>query len=411
MGADVRTVFLVGNQAVDEGVPKEFLGVPFLIGEDGQPDFRINEYLLARRNGDWAADQPYQGIVGELSGRKVLRANLGFLRNRAYQLDVFRRWCAANGTDYRHVSDLELDGFAEALEEGLVTGFEGGLQPQSVNQYLTSIIDLMKYGAQRGWREPLPLKMVMGRRGHGGPAPRPLVMRRTNPAEITAWYSEEQIEQFLGEFETAPLKMAGRLMHRMGLRLAEVIALRWVDFPTIERFRHDPASRSIRVKGKFGKIRHVPVDEEILVVVDRFYRFDRRRLEGKLEKHTDLLLIGAAANGRAAPLKPRSVQKEFVRARNAAGFKALSPHLMRHHYAAHFLLRAWRRKSANTSLPITSFDVHGGHALLSTDLLLLKESLGHERLDTTLKYLHAVSFLTGSGLPEAYSAELDGADA
>jgi len=51
MGEKILTVFIAGQKAVAEGLPKEFLGVPFIIGEDGRPDQLINEYLLARRPG------------------------------------------------------------------------------------------------------------------------------------------------------------------------------------------------------------------------------------------------------------------------------------------------------------------------------------------------------------------------
>jgi hypothetical protein len=211
----VKTVFFVDDYGVQEGIPSEFLRVPFVIDENGNPDSFINEYLLARRNGDWAALDGAEGAVAELDGRKVLRADLGYLRNRVYQLDVLRRWLRREGLTYATVSEKQLGQFAEDLEEGVITEFEGGLQPSTVNQYLTSAIDFLRYGALVRWREPLKLKLAKARAGKRWGS-RPLIMRRVNPQELPVWYTEDQIANFIGEFDTAAAKFAARLMHGMG---------------------------------------------------------------------------------------------------------------------------------------------------------------------------------------------------
>lgn len=173
MGARVKTVFRIGEAAVAEGVPRAFLGVPFIIDEDGQPDRHLFEYFLSRRNGDWSAHTRVQGRVLELNGRTVTGDKLNFLWTRAYQLNIFRRWCRFEGLDWRDVNDPELRLYAEALEEGVFSRSgpyeQGGdvdpLEPSSVNQYLTSTIDFLRYAVERGWRTHLILKYRRGRTG------------------------------------------------------------------------------------------------------------------------------------------------------------------------------------------------------------------------------------------------------
>lgn len=104
----MKTVFFVDDFGVREGIPQEFLGVPFIINENGEPESRVNEYLLARRNGDWEKHIRKTGISPELMGRTALRANLTYLRNRAYHIDVFRRWLDQEGKSFADVQKLRV---------------------------------------------------------------------------------------------------------------------------------------------------------------------------------------------------------------------------------------------------------------------------------------------------------------
>ena len=405
---DMRTVFFYGCQAVAEGVPKAFLGTPYIIDEDGQPDFQINEYMLARRNGDWLGPTRGGGVYAEIQGQRTLRAKPAYLRTRAYQRDTFRRWCRAQGVRPVALDEQGIDQYAEDLEEGLVTEYEGGILPQSVNQHLASIIDFLQFAMARGWRDRTGFtvrKRKGGQKSHSGQTSGYMLMRRTNPAEIDIWYTEEDIETFIEEFRTAPGKLSAKIMYATGLRIAEVLRLKIGDIPTLDQFRADKARQYLHVIGKFDKRRRVPLTEQIIRDIHKFIGFDRPRYAARLGEPTDVLLIGPAANGRAAPLKPRALQKEFQWAREAAQKSALSPHLLRHHYAAHYLLRAWRARQAGRTTAM-QFDISAAEPLLSHDLIILKQNLGHSSLETTTKYSNALGFLCGSNIPDAYASEL-----
>lgn len=407
----VRTVFIVDERAVAEGIPRGLLGAPFIVDEAGDFDARVNEYLWARRNGDWSPASPVSGKDVEAHGRAAFRAKLNYLRDRAYQLDVFRRWLGSKGLDYRAVDQSVLDRFAEDLEDGVGEN-EQGLQPSSVNHYLLSAVDYLNFGAHRSWWRQLRLgrsKAVWRpRNGNVSVKPELHITRRANPAEIEVWYDEDQIEAFFDEFDTAPAALAARIIHRMGLRNAEVLSLSETSFPTLAEFRADRARRKIYVLGKFSKLRPVPVDEAIVRAVEQFKSFDRKPYEKRLGVPTDKLLICDSDGGKTAPMKARNLQKQFVQARHAAGYSALSPHLLRHHFAVHFLTRSWRQKARLFNIHHQTFNVGAAKGLLSSELLSLQRALGHRSFDTTAQYLHGVSYLMGSDLPEQYSAELDG---
>lgn len=405
----MKTVFFVDDFGVQEGIPREFHGVPFVINEDGEAESYINEYLLARRNGDWDKNLRANRSAPELLGRTAFRANLTYLRNRVYHLDVLRRWLVQEGMSFAAVQNAELDQFAEDLEEGLVTGCEGGLKSSTVNQYLVSAIDFLRYGSFVGWREPLVLSLSKTRAG-GQWMSRPLVLRRVNPAELTVWYNETQIEEFLAQFDSAPMRLAARIMYATGLRISEALSLTVSQFPSPEEARRDPARRRIQVTGKFGKTRWVPIELDLLARIERFVSFERKVYARKCKQQTDLLLIAPKDGGSAGPVRARAVQKAFVTARKLAGYDALSPHLLRHHFAAHYLIRAWEKKRTGPHGETPWVDTTVANSLLSTELLILKEALGHESFDTTMKYLHAISFLMGSSLPEQYSSSIDPED-
>ena len=399
------TVFFYGDTALGKGVPSAFRSVPFIVTESGQPEFRFNEYFLARRNGDWAGLSRPAGLYSEVTGQRALRAKPNYLRNRAYHLDTFRRWAVGEGIDSVKVTEKELDDYAEQLEEGLVTDHEGGILPQSVNQHLTSIVDYLAFGVSRSWRRALGLTVARRSRSGGYREAKLLIMRRANPAELDVWYTEADIQRFFGEFETAPAKLAAQLMYATGLRIFEALNLRVSQIPTVEEFRADKAKRFLSVVGKFGKRRRVPLSEEIVAALQKFITFDRAIYAKRLEEPTDLVFIGDGPNNSAAPLKPRFLQKQFVVARTAAKTSRLTPHLLRHHYAAHYLLRAWRSKLAVLTQH-EIFEVGAAQAALSIELLVLKESLGHSSLDTTSRYLVALGFFVNGQLSDDYADAL-----
>lgn len=143
MSLDRKTVFFISQKGVEQGSPKTLLGVPFIIDEDGCWEPGINEYLMARRNGDWGGREAPNGQLAEAHGVRTLRASLLYLKNRAYQLDSFRRWCRSEDIDPVQATEQQIDQYASVLESS--DGKKEGLKPSSVNQHLESIIDFLNF--------------------------------------------------------------------------------------------------------------------------------------------------------------------------------------------------------------------------------------------------------------------------
>lgn len=134
------------------------------------------------------------------------------------------------------------------------------------------------------------------------------------------------------------------VLYGCGLRISEALGLTGADAPL-------PAV--LRIVGKGGKERIVPVIEAAKTAVDRYVRLCPHDLE------PDAPLFKGIRGG---ALNPRAIQKVMEQARLQLGLPATAtPHAMRHSFATHLL-------SA------------GG------DLRSIQELLGHASLSTTQAY-------------------------
>ena len=134
------------------------------------------------------------------------------------------------------------------------------------------------------------------------------------------------------------------LLYGCGLRISEALGLIGADAPL---------PRVLRITGKGGKERIVPVLDAARAAVDTYLRLSPHPLEP-----ASPLFRGA----RGGALNPRMVQKVMERARMQLGLPATAtPHAMRHSFATHLLTA-------------------GG------DLRAIQELLGHASLSTTQAY-------------------------
>jgi len=134
------------------------------------------------------------------------------------------------------------------------------------------------------------------------------------------------------------------LLYGCGLRISEVLSRTGRDLPLGD---------SLRIVGKGGKERIVPVIDAARQAVDRYLALCPFTID------PDTPLFRGARGGR---LSPRQIQKVMEASRNQLGLPAsATPHAMRHSFATH-LLNA------------------GG------DLRAIQELLGHASLSTTQAY-------------------------
>ncbi|CAN0054295.1 unnamed protein product [Phaeothamnion confervicola] len=136
------------------------------------------------------------------------------------------------------------------------------------------------------------------------------------------------------------------LLYGSGLRISEAVGLKVKDAPTAER-------DVLRITGKGGKERAVPVLPVAIAAIDRY-----RALVPYMLERDGRLFLGA----KGGPLSPRLIQLAMERLRAELSLPdTATPHALRHSFATH---------------------------LLSTgaDLRQIQELLGHASLSTTQIY-------------------------
>ncbi|MGB1234529.1 MAG: tyrosine recombinase XerC [Planktomarina sp.] len=152
--------------------------------------------------------------------------------------------------------------------------------------------------------------------------------------------SDTTREDWMGARDTAIMV----LLYGCGLRISEALGLTGADIPLKD---------VLRITGKGGKVRLVPVLPQAHDAVERYLALCPYPMD------PDTAIFRGTRGG---ALNPRQVQKNMAQARMALGLPATAtPHAMRHSFATH-LLNA------------------GG------DLRTIQELLGHGSLSTTQVY-------------------------
>ena len=182
-----------------------------------------------------------------------------------------------------------------------------------------------------------------------------------NPAELISTPKKEQqlpfhldIDQATTLMEAPDAKQKYALRDRAILELLYSSGLRVSELTGLNIGELDFAAAMVRVTGKGGKERIVPVGSRALEALQEY-----------LEQRKDAAAGGAIfLNTRGERINRRSVARIVdAHVMQIAAFKRISPHTLRHTFATHML--------------------EGG-----ADLRAIQELLGHASLSTTQKYTH-----------------------
>ncbi len=226
-----------------------------------------------------------------------------------------------------------------------------GVGARSLARALSSVKAFARWAADREGAEATVILSARGPK-YRRPLPRPL--------------SEEGAHDMLGQvgeqareaWQQARDMAVVTLLYGCGLRISEALGLTGADHPLPE---------VLRITGKGGKTRIVPVLPAARAAVDAYVRacpFDLPR-EGALFR-----------GARGGPLNPRLIQRAMEQARMQLGLPATAtPHALRHSFATHLLTA-------------------GG------DLRAIQELLGHASLSTTQAY----TAVDSARLMEVYEA-------
>ena len=250
------------------------------------------------------------------------------LRGYATDLAELRAFLARQGVTELHSAD------GRAIRAWLAWLHDRKLAKSSIARKLATVRSCFKFLARRGVVELNPARQV---RSPKLPKRLPSFLPKDESKELLDLRTERS---GAGLRDGAVLE----LLYATGLRVAECCGL--------DRDDVDGRQGTVRVLGKGGKERVVPVGDEALHAVDSWLAV-RGEARGAL-----------FTNARGGRLTTRSVHRIVKQRARAAGIdRRVTPHTLRHSFATHMLGEG-------------------------ADLRLIQELLGHSRLSTTQRYTH-----------------------
>ena len=184
-------------------------------------------------------------------------------------------------------------------------------------------------------------------------------IRTKDHNELPPVLTREEVCLLINSIRLRRYRTPLKLIYCAGLRLNECLAL------TIHDIKGDEGKLWIR-NGKGGKDRMVPISQEMVEELRRYYRFHRHPLlifpnigRGSNDKAKMKIRMRAATN----PIPVSSLQRLVVEARKELGLPYATVHTLRHSFATHLV-------EAGISLHV------------------LQALLGHSHINTTMIYLH-----------------------
>jgi site-specific recombinase XerD len=258
---------------------------------------------------------------------------MGAKTRAAYGVDLGQlgEWAAGRGLEPKQLSHRDLRRFAAVLGER-------GAAKSTVARKLAAIRSFYRHLVERGELEANPADLV------SSPKKDSYLPQVLKPAEVA-----ELLERI-------PASSALDLRDRAMFELAYAAGLRAEELTTLDTVHADPDGEQVRVEGKGGRTRFVPVGEHAWRALDRYLTRGRPALEAG---ESPALFI--SKSGRR--LSTSDVRRRLKLQARGIG---LSPHTLRHSFATHLL--------------------EGG-----ADLRTIQELLGHASISTTQTYTRVES--------------------
>jgi len=279
----------------------------------------------------------------------LLRRGAAVRTRRAYGFDCaqFALWCTADGLEPDRVTTRVVRRYAATLGERDVV-------PATVARKLAALRACFRALREHGQVLANPADLV--------PAPK-------RPQKLPRVLKAEEVAGLLDRIpQTTPLDVRDRAL----FELAYACGLRAEELVDLDAHAVDFDAEHVRVEGKGGKTRIVPVGEAALAALGRYVERARPTLRSD-PAETALFL---SKSGRR--LSTSDVRRRLrVWGRRAALQGGVHPHALRHSFATHLL--------------------DGG-----ADLRSIQELLGHSRISTTQIYTRVESARLKSAYARAH---------
>lgn len=328
------------------------------------------------------------GRIAWLGAVNAFLAHLGVrayscatVRAYAYDLANFATFLTERGLGLEEVVPIDLFDYLDWQQRGggrkrsgnVVALARSGPAPATVNRRISAVRGLFEHQVMCGTvgDNPVPaarrasglrspsrgmLGHVASRHGRGGGR----LVRQADrlPESIDA----RDVATFLADLLTHRDRAVVLAMVMGGLRAAEVRSLRLADV--------DMGLGRVRVLGKGGRERIVPVDRPFFAEVAAYLREERPA--GCATAECFVVLRGPT---RGQPMTEAGMRKVFRSHRASSGATRVRPHRLRHTYGTEL-------------------------AAAGVDLLVLRELMGHASPETTARYVH----LSPDGLAAEFAA-------
>lgn len=293
----------------------------------------------------------------------------GTIRGYAFDLLNFSRFLVERGASLTDVVPTDLFDYlawqAKAKPAGAtkVVRLAGrrGAAPATMNRRIAAVRGFFEYAVISGVRSDSPVpaarrstglrpkaRGMLGHMASRRPATGGRLVRQ--PQRLPESLDHAEVAAFLADLNTARDRAMTLAMLVGGLRAAEVRSLRMADI--------DMGLRRVRVMGKGGRERTVPVDQIFFVELGNYLRAERP--PGCATPECFVVLRGPTT-GQA--LTEAGMRRIFRTHRARSGATRVRPHRLRHTYGTEL-------------------------ATAGIDLLVLRELMGHASPETTASYVH-----------------------
>lgn len=223
---------------------------------------------------------------------------------------------------------------------------EAGNGPRTLARDLAGIRSFVRFLERRGEASSAGLTAM---RAPKQPSTLPKPVRADEAAQLVSIDQQMHAEPWIAARDAAIMT----LLYGCGLRISEGLSLTPQDLQISDPARPKVCAKSLRILGKGGKTRLLPVLPIVGAAIEDYIRLCPHHLAER-----EPVFRGA----RGAPVQPAVIQRSMRVMRAALGLPSTAtPHAMRHSFATHLL-------------------GNGG------DLRTIQELLGHASLSTTQKY-------------------------
>jgi len=288
-------------------------------------------------------------------------------RAYAYDLVNLLRFCQETGIGLEHLTAVDVFGWIDWQQQSrrpagtVVRLGRSGAAPATVNRRVAAARGLFEFAVMSGARSANPVpsaRRSLGSRvlrrgmlGHLGPGRPRGGGRLVRAAQLLPESLDvPDVQAFLTSLRTHRDRAMVLAMLLGGLRSAEVRGLLLRDV--------DQGRRQLRVLGKGGKERLVPVDAAFFTEIGAYLRWER---PAGLDTAECFVVLRGPTTGQ--PVTEAGLRSMFRRHRQACGSWRVRPHRLRHTYGTQL-------------------------AEAGVDLLALRQLMGHADPDTTARYVH-----------------------